>query len=334
MAKKFGYECPEFRGEDLKFGDRADAPNISPQDAKKFWRGENVIYDRERKAIEIELEKRAQEFAKQKKAVFPKNLDPDVIREISQPEWDSIKSKSEIKKYFQQKDNAKLTADKEEYTKKNLQKSYEVGVIFKILTFVFILVETVVMIGSSIPQGLEEGFSPDFMVLGFGLLLAVFLAGGGWLVGMFLGLYAFDKHLRNNNIADKENLITLNHWLLLIGGSLLILFIAVTRLLAGGFGLFLLTIILGLIISAMKALWEYYDGLRCFVGGLRVSYFQKEASIRHGNELSNYENFFYGMVEKFAKNSSENKPSTETSPTEKHSTVEEQGRTENLTEGK
>ncbi|MCS6958379.1 MAG: hypothetical protein RMK75_08010, partial [Aquificaceae bacterium] len=240
MAKRFGYDCPDFVGEELTFGRRAEATNISPVKAKSFWAGENVLYGLEREVILKGLKKEAEELVRKFKEAGSLNWD------IVLQKWDSLKM--QIKTSYTGADR-KLTTEKEEYTKRNLQKSYNVGMVFKILTFVFILIETIVMLGSSVPQGLEEGSSPDFVVVGFSLLLAIFLAGGGWLVGMFLSILMFDRHLKANNIGEKD-LITVVHWLLLIGGFLLILFISITRLVAGGFGLFLFTIILGLIISA------------------------------------------------------------------------------------
>lgn len=290
MAKRFGYDCPNFIGEELPFGERAKASNINVIKAKSFWQGENVIYDIEREVIVRELKKEAEELVRK-------------FRDAGKLDWETVLQRwrsleARIKTMYtvvDETDKKVLSSKKEEYTEKNLKKSYSVGTVFKVLTFVFILIETIVMLLSSIPQGLEEGVSPDFMVIGFAIFLAVFLAGGGWLVGSFLSVFIFDKHLESNNIAEKH--LTTIHWLLLVGGSIMIVAIAITRLVGGGFGLFLFTLILGFIISVMKAFWDYYDGLRCFTGSLRISYFKKLSSKSHEDALkSYYNNVFFDEV--------------------------------------
>ena len=134
MAKRFGYDCPDFVGEELTFGRRAEATNISPVKVKSFWAGENVLYGLEREVILKELKKEAEELVRKSKEAGSLNWD------IVLQKWDSLEKR--IKASYIDDEDEKLTAGKEEYTKRNLHKSYNVGLTFKILTFAFILNRT------------------------------------------------------------------------------------------------------------------------------------------------------------------------------------------------
>ncbi|MEM1542988.1 MAG: hypothetical protein QXV82_10195 [Ignisphaera sp.] len=110
MAKKFGYECPEFKGEELEFPNRATSRNINKSMARDFWRGENVVYEIEREAIQRQMEIMLD-------SLLRKYRDSKVEAGEVENLWESLKK--QITGYYQKEEDSKrLTPKKESYVKK------------------------------------------------------------------------------------------------------------------------------------------------------------------------------------------------------------------------
>lgn len=286
MAK--AYECPEPRGHLLEYKKRATMEHINRYDAIRFWRGENVILEIEKRTIEKALQNMAREAVslseEQVKAMWENEIRPVIIKEYTEPSPTSIKSMEETYR---------------EYIEKNIGKSYSVGLIFKILFFLAVLLEIAIMVIQTVfmvAGGEYVEITPMLMAVFYGLLLAL----GGWLTGMFFGTWVFDTHLEKNHMAGAaESQLSPLHWFLLTGGIALILFVAIVRAVFGG-GLlaFLITLILGLVVTTLKAFWDYYDKLRCFNGVYRLAYFSGLASREHAKNMDRYKEVFFEAVRK------------------------------------
>ncbi len=289
MAKKFGYECPEFKGEELEVPNRATSRNINKSMARDFWRGENVVYEIEREAIQRQMEIMLD-------SLLRKYRDSKVEAGEVENLWESLKK--QITGYYQKEEDSKrLTPKKESYVKKNLRKGYGLGVAFNILLWIAIVLEIVVLVAQTIAISFSEGGYIDYPSIIVAFFMGILLAVGGWLVGIFLSVWWFDNELDRNGIAEEH--MRPAHWFFLIMGIVLIVFVAMLRFFAGG-GVYalILTLILGFLVAILKAFKDYFDGMRCFVGSLRMDYFKKEASRLHEDRIKEYRQTFYDTVEK------------------------------------
>lgn len=285
MAKKFGYMCPEFRGEELEFGKRADHSNISKAISHRFWQGSNVIYEVELDSIKRHMDIILDEF-------FRKRRDSQVSSRELDEQWSSLQK--QIQGYYTSH-NVSLSPNKENYIKKTLKRSYGLGLAFTVLLWLAILLEIFVIVAQTVAMGIAEGGFVDTPAIVVAIFMGILLAIGGWLVGMFLAVWWFEHELDRNNISEAH--VGPAHWFMLAIGIVLIAFVAVARMLAGG-GIyaFLVSVILGALVAILKGFKDYFEGMRCFVGRLRLDYFKKEASRMHEDRIKEYMQTFYDIA--------------------------------------
>lgn len=285
MAKKFGYQCPEFRGEELTFGNRAEHFNINKVTSSRFWQGSNVIYEVEFDSIKRHMEAVLDEF-------FRKKRDSQVSSKELEQQWLSLQK--QIESFYTQSD-VKLTPNKEIFVKRTLKKGYGLGLAFTVLLWLAILLEMFVIVAQTVAMSIAEGGFVDVPAIVVAIFMGILLAIGGWLVGIFLSVWWFEHELDRNNISEKH--LGPSHWFMLAIGIVLIAFVGIARMFAGG-GVYalLVSVILGALVAILKGFKDYFDGMRCFVGSLRLDYFKKEASRLHEDRLKDYEYIFYDIA--------------------------------------
>ncbi len=291
MAKKFGYECPSFKGEELKFGDRAVQSNISKSLSKRFWQGDNVIYEVEFETIKGHMRSSLDEFFRKRRG---EAVDIKEIEEL----WKSLR-KQIIDYYGTFIEDKTLTPNKEKYIEKNLKKSYSLGPAFNAMFWLAVALEIFVIIAQSVAVSLAEGGYVDVPVIVIALFMGILLAIGGWLVGTFLATWWFERELDSNNISEEH--LKPAHWFMLAIGMVLILFVGLARMFAGGGTYaFVISVILGALVSILKGFKDYFEGMRCFMGSLRLSFFRKQATRLHEDRIGGYHQTFLDTVREIA----------------------------------
>ncbi|MGC8852396.1 MAG: hypothetical protein ACP5P0_02195, partial [Hydrogenobacter sp.] len=144
-------ECPKFRGERFKEGNRATCINLPPDKESQFWAGHNVIYEYERKKIEDWLKREADSLIQSAKDEN-KELTEDQIKE----KWQNIYTI--LKNYIEKKkDYMEALEGLEEFEKDNRMKSYNLGPIFTVLFFLSVILEFAVLIFQTVAMSLAEG---------------------------------------------------------------------------------------------------------------------------------------------------------------------------------
>lgn len=293
MAKKFGYDCPDFRGGELEFRKRADQSNINKLDAKRFWQGENVVYDVELRSIESYTKSTLDSFFRAKR-------DSEVSSKELESMWDSIRN--QIAGYYTKYDESGgqlLTPNKEKYIQRTLKKSYGLGPAFNILLWLAICLEILVIVIQTVAMSIAEGGFIDIPAIVIAIFMGILLAIGGWLVGMFLASWWFEHELDKNQISEMH--IGPKDWAIFAIGIVLILFVGLARMFAGG-GIYALivSIVLGSLVAILKGFKDYFEGMRCFMGSFRFAYFKKEASRMHEDRLKDYYQMFTDIARETA----------------------------------
>lgn len=289
---KLNFKCPKFRGEELKFNKRASTQHINKRNEERFWSGvENVIYEIESDTIKKHIESTLKNLFEEKKE---KEIE---LKEIDN-KWEYIKR--DIEQYYQRQER-ELSPNEESFIQKNKGKSYGAGVALTIAFLFAVALEIIVMIAQSVAIALSEGGYIDYPSIVVALFMGVLLAIGGWSVGRFLGPWWFDNELDRNNLAQYASLER-KDWFFLGLGIVLVLFVGIMRFVAGG-GIYALavTLILGSMVAILEASREYYGGMRCFLGQLRLEYLIIDATKKHIINMDQYKQFFYNKVDELSR---------------------------------
>lgn len=296
------FEKLKAEGKDLEFGVRADYAHFTPDDEKRFWRGdENVIYDKERKCIEVHLIKTAEEIKDQ----CVKENKRYIKEEEIESTYNNIESK--IKDVYCNLDSLSWIHKYERFIEDTRIKNYSLGLTFFILLIISIVIEFVVLIFQSVGMVLTE--SEEYMVIDIPVIViaafyAVLLAIGGFLLGKGMGRFFISKKFEKIGIAHPERTykIQLLDYFYIVIGILLIIAISIIRMIAGGgLQVFIITLLLGLVVAVFKSQHEYYKFMRSKVGNLRLHYFCKKASHKHLRSLNDYKQKFINKLKELAK---------------------------------
>ena len=288
-------KMPEADGQMLEFEQRAGIRNLTSAEASDFWSGKELIFFQKEKVKIIEkLEKEANEITNKCKEEGKTILYED---EIEKNEWRELKNKI-INTYCRYSYDGRF----ENFIKKTLKKSYNLGTHFFVLFIIAIILEFVVLLFQSVGMALTEGEDLDVTVIGMAFFYAVLLAIGGVLLGKGLGKWFASKEMKDEGISDVSTFkMNMSDYVFIVIGMVLIIAISIIRTIAGG-GLqaLFITLLLGILIATLEGIRVRFNLMRSFIAKYREAYFLYLASNEHLKNLNYYKNEFLSKIRKFA----------------------------------
>jgi len=203
-----------FKGEKLKFGDRATFVNVPPHKADQIWSNERILFEIEREVIENYIANEVENRLKNEQNPNKDSVWKDIENKIREFYIKTKEIDTKLIERVKNREFAKITPSEEEIRK----------------WWVFFLGTLVAETSVIALQAVFGGAGFNLMIILVIIIYSILLGGGGFFLGQALGLIMKDYEFAKRGELTKENRSSVVDVLLsAIFGILAIAFVAVVR---------------------------------------------------------------------------------------------------------